>query len=64
MPSLADIHYISPDVCSEMMKIVAEMEIEKLKEIIQQADCFSIHLDKSVDKHNMDSIFATIWLFD
>jgi len=51
MPSPSDIHYISPDVCSEMMNIIAEMEIEKLKEIIQQADCFSVQLDKSVDKH-------------
>jgi len=47
-----------------MMKIIAEMEIKKLKEMIQLADCFSVQLNKSVDKHNMDSIFATIRLFD
>jgi len=64
MPSPADIHHISSDVCSEMMKIIAEMEIAKSKEMIQQADCFSVQLNKSVDKHNMDSIFATISLFD
>ena len=39
MPAPADLHYISSDVCSEMMKIIAEMEIAKSKEIIQQADC-------------------------
>ena len=64
MPSPADLHYISSDVCSEMLNIIAEMEIKKLKKIIQQADCFSVQLDKSVNKHNMDSIFAkSIQLF-
>ena len=37
-----------------------------MKKIIQQADCFSVQLAKSIDKHNMDtgSILATIRLFD
>jgi len=38
------------------MKIIAEMEIEKLKEIIQQAGCFGVQLDKSVDKYKVDSL--------
>jgi len=33
VPSPADLQYISSYVCSEMMKIIAEMEIDKLKEI-------------------------------
>ena len=47
-----------------MMKIIAEMEIEKLKEIIQQADCFSVQLNQSVDKYNVDSIYTSIRLLD
>ena len=55
-------HYISPDAYAEMLDIVAEIELESLKNKLVQSNCFSIQLDKSVDKYN--SLFGTIRFLD
>jgi len=47
-----------------MLDIVAEIKLESLKNKLVQSDCFSIQLDKSVDKYNLDSLFGTIRFLD
>jgi len=63
-PHESALHYISPDAYAEMLDNVAEIELESLKKKLVQSDCFSIQLDKSVDKYNIDSLFGTIRFLD
>ena len=63
-PHESALHYISPDAYAEMLDIVADIELESLKNKLVQSDCFSIQLDKSVDKYNIDSLFGTIRFLD
>lgn len=63
-PKAASLHYVSPQIYSEMLTIVADIELEKLKDKLSKCDCFSIQLDKSVDKFNVQSLFGTVRYFD
>lgn len=48
------LHYISPETHSEMLDIVAGIELEKMSEKLSKCDCFSIQLDKSVQAQELN----------
>lgn len=63
-PKAASLPYVSPQIYSEMLSIVADIELENLSDKLSKCDCFSIQLDKSVDKYNVQSLFGTVRFFD
>ena len=57
-PSEGSLQYKKPVMYREMLEI--EKPVEKLKEI----DCHSLQIDKSDDKHKVNSLFITALYMD
>ena len=41
---------------AEMLDIVSSLEVEKVALMLNEADCISLQVDKSVDKFNVESL--------
>ena len=63
-PGEGSLQYKNPIMSSEMLEIVASLETEKLVEKRKETGCFSLQVDKSVDKHNVNSLLITARYMD
>ena len=63
-PSDGSLRYKNPTYYSEMLNVVSSLEQERVTTFLKQADCFSLQVDKSVDKYNVESLFITARYFD
>ena len=59
-PTSLDLHYKDPQVCKEMLTIIAELETEKLIAELKDAIKFSSQIDGSVDFMEHDNKFVFI----
>lgn len=60
-PSL--LHYRNPIIYAEMLEIVGDCVMSKIKDEMHETICFSIQVDGSVDKYNIDNKFVTARYF-
>ena len=58
-PSASAFHHKDPMVYAEMKSIVGKLEKKKVAEQLNKALCFSIQIDGSADRQQIDSKFIT-----
>ena len=58
-PSSTDLHYRYPAVYRGMLESVAAVEAEKLSDALNKGICFSVQVDGSVDRMQLDTKFVT-----
>ena len=58
-PSASAFHYKDPMVYAQMKSIVGKLEKKKVAEQLNKALCFSIQIDGSADRQQIDSKFIT-----
>lgn len=63
-PTTSSLHYRDPNVYAEMLGIIASLEMDRTIKEMQEAGCFSIQIDGSVDKYAADSKYLTARFLD
>ncbi|KAL4143163.1 hypothetical protein QTP88_005523 [Uroleucon formosanum] len=58
-PTAALLQYRNPVIYREMLDTVGHSVMEKVVDQLKKIDCFSIHVDGSVDKYGVDNKFIT-----
>ena len=59
MPTAAETHYRYPVIYRDMLQSVADVETEKLATKLKAGVCFSLQIDGSVDRQQVDTKFVT-----
>jgi hypothetical protein len=57
-PPASVFHYRDPVVYSEMLHVIAEIDMKKVAECLKQALCVAIQIDGSADRQNTDNKFV------
>lgn len=57
-PSKAVLHYKDPNIYREMLDIIAEIVMEFVSKELKKSICFSIQIDRSVDKYSVDKFIT------
>ena len=52
-------HYRDPMIYAEMRKIISEHEMKKGADLLKERVCYSVQIDGSSDKQQVDSKFIT-----
>lgn len=59
-PTSSQLHYQNPNMYRNILKVIAEIEISKLKKEIENCICFSVQQGGSLDKRQRDNKYMTI----
>lgn len=62
-PNPVLLQYRTPKIYAEMLEIVGGLIMKNVKKELEEADCFSIQVDGSVDKYGVDNKFITARFF-
>ncbi len=63
-PSPQILHYRNPNAYNEMLQIVASLEMKKIVDELSSCEAFSLQVDGSVDKYQVDNKFITARYMD
>ena len=58
-PNAAEFRYRNPVIYAEMKKIIGDLEMKKLSKTLNESLCYSIQIDGSADRMQIDSKFIT-----